>query len=74
MTTYSTEPGVQFYDGAKLKVPVPGSNGRLYGANAGLCLEPQLFPDTPNQPAFGSAVLQPGETYRQITEYRFATL
>lgn len=74
MTTHSTEPGVQFYDGAKLKVPVPGSNGRLYGANAGLCLEPQLFPDTPNQPAFGNAVLRPGETYRQITEYRFANL
>ncbi|HEX9448639.1 MAG TPA: aldose epimerase family protein [Dongiaceae bacterium] len=74
MKVRSTEPGVQFYDGAKLHVPVPGSDGRLYGANAGLCLEPQLFPDTPNQPAFGSAVLRPGETYRQITEYDFALL
>ena len=72
MTTYSTEPGVQFYDGAKLNVPVTGLGGRTYGANAGLCLEPQLFPDTPNQPAFGSAVLRPGETYRQVTEYRFS--
>jgi aldose 1-epimerase len=74
MTTHSTEPGLQFYDGAKLNVPVPGLDGRLYGANAGLCLEPQLFPDTPNRPDFGNAVLRPGETYRQITEYRFASL
>ena len=68
---HSTEPGVQFYDGAYLGVPVPGLGGRNIAANAGLCLEPQFFPDTPNKPQFGSAVLRPGETYRQVTEYRF---
>jgi aldose 1-epimerase len=69
----STEPGVQFYDAAKLNVPVPGLKGRHYGAHGGLCLEAQRFPDTPNQPHFGSAVLRPGETYRQITSYRFSS-
>lgn len=74
MEVLSTEPGVQFYDGAKLAVKAPGLGGRAYGANAGLCLEPQRFPDTPNHPAFGSAVLRPGETYRQVTQYRFSSL
>lgn len=70
----STEPGVQFYDAAKLKIPVPGLNGRPYGPHAGLCLEAQRFPDTPNHPNFGNAILRPGETYRQVTRYRFSQL
>jgi aldose 1-epimerase len=69
---HSTEPGVQFYDGAKVNVTPAGLGDRKFGNNAGLCLEPQRFPDTPNNPDFGSAVLRPGETYRQVTEYRFS--
>ena len=69
----STEPGVQFYDAAKMNVPVPGLDGKHYGPHAGLCLEAQRFPDTPNHPNFGSAVLRPCETYRQITRYRFSS-
>ena len=68
----STEPGVQFYDGGGLNVPVVGTHGRRFGRRAGLCLEPQIYPDTPNQPDFGSAVLRPGEVYRQITQYRLS--
>jgi aldose 1-epimerase len=30
-----------------------------------------LFPDTPNQPALGSARLDPGSTYRNVIVYRF---
>jgi aldose 1-epimerase len=70
----STEPGVQFYDAAKLNVPVPGLHGRRYGPHGGLALEAQRFPDTPNHPNFGSAVLRPSETYRQITCYRFSAI
>jgi aldose 1-epimerase len=67
----STEPGVQFYDGSYLRVAVPDGGGRMRGKNSGFCLEPQLFPDGPNKPAWPSAVLRPGETYRQRTVYRF---
>ncbi len=42
-----------------------------YGANAGICLEPQHAPDSPNLPHMPSTVLRPGELYRQVTEYRF---
>lgn len=61
---HSTEPGLQFYDGAAF----PGS------PYAGLCLEPQIFPNSPNQPGFPDAILRPGETYRQVTDYRFSRI
>ncbi|MDN2566771.1 galactose mutarotase [Aquibium sp. A9E412] len=71
MEVWTTEPGVQFYAGHKLQPPVAGLGGRRYGAHAGFCLEPQVWPDAPNRPYFPSARLDPGETYRQHTEYRF---
>jgi aldose 1-epimerase len=72
LTVSSTEPGVQFYDGSWVNVAVPGIGGRSYGANAGCCFEPQYFPDSPNHPNFPSAILRPGETYRQTTTFSFA--
>lgn len=72
MTLFSTEPGVQFYDAAKLNCPVPGLGGARYGPHAGLCLEPQAFPDSPNRRHFTDCVLRPGEQYRHVTEFRFA--
>lgn len=72
LEVWTTEPGVQFYDGHKVSVPVPGLDGRAYGARAGFCLEPQVWPDAPNHPGFPSATLRPGDTYRQSTEYRFS--
>ncbi len=71
MQVLTTEPGLQFYDGAKIAVPVEGLDGRCYSANAGLCLEAQHWPDAPNHPQFPSVELRPGETYRQVTEFRF---
>ncbi len=68
----STEPGVQFYDGHKIAVPVPGLGGRSYGASSGCCFEPQVFPDAPNHPGFPTSILRPGETYRQVTKYVFS--
>jgi aldose 1-epimerase len=67
----TTEPGVQFYDAAKLNCPVPGLGGAHYGAHAGLCLEPQVFPDSPNRRHFPPCVLRPDEEYRHISEFRF---
>jgi aldose 1-epimerase len=71
MEVRTTEPGVQFYDGGKLDVPVPGLDGARYGAFAGFALEPQVFPDSPNKAHFPDPTLRPGEVYRQVTEYAF---
>jgi aldose 1-epimerase len=70
MQVHTNEPGLQFYDGAKIP-SLTGLGGRCYGSHSGLCLEAQHFPDSPNQPRFPNTVLRPGETYRQRTEFRF---
>ena len=71
MRLATTEPGLQVYDGAKLRPVAPGIGGRPYGPHAGVALEPQVWPDAPNHPGFPSAVLRPGETYRQTTTFSF---
>ena len=69
---YTDQPGLQFYDAAKLACPVSGLDGARYGVHAGLCLETQVFPDAPNHPNFPSSVLRPGERYAHATEFRFS--
>jgi aldose 1-epimerase len=71
MEVWTSEPAMQVYDGFKVSTPVAGLSGTPYGACAGICLEPQHVPDSPNLPHFPSTVLRPGEVYRQVTEYRF---
>ncbi len=73
MSLYSTEPGVQLYDAATLDCPVPGLHGARYGAHAGLCLETQAFPDSPNRRHFSDCVLRPDTEYRHVSEFRFTT-
>lgn len=69
MEIWTTEPGLQVYCGSKIDTPVPGLQGARYGAYAGLCLETQRWPDSPNQPSFPDAILRPGETLTQATDY-----
>lgn len=61
MQMYTTEPAIQFYSG-NLKP----------GAQYGLCLEAQHYPNSPNEPSFPNTILRPGETYRQTTVYKFS--
>ncbi len=72
MELWTTEPGVQFYGGDMINVPVEGLDGRRYGPCAGLCLEPQRWPDSPNQAFFTDSTLYPGQVYRQLSEFRFS--
>lgn len=66
----STEPGVQFYAGNFLDGTLIGKKGHVYRMGDGIALEPQKFPDTPNQPAFGSARVAPGQPYHHRMIYR----
>ncbi len=72
MEVLTTEPGIQFYDGHLLDGTLRGKGGVAYPRCAGLCLEPQRFPDSPNQPGFPPAILRPGECYRHLMVYRFS--
>jgi aldose 1-epimerase len=67
----TTEPGLQFHSGNFLTGSLVGIGGGTYRQGDGICLETQHFPDAPNQPAFPSTVLRPGETYRSHTEHVF---
>ena len=49
-----------------------GKGGVVYGANAGVALETQHFPDSPNQPSFPSTILRPENGFRSRTVYQFA--
>ncbi|UYY76973.1 aldose epimerase family protein [Sphingomonas sp. R1] len=73
MEILSNQPGVQFYTGNFLDGTAIGKSRHAYRQGDGLALEPQVFPDTPNQPALGSARLNPGQTYRNVIVYRFST-
>jgi aldose 1-epimerase len=69
-------PGIQFYAGNFLDGSITGRAERKFSYRHGFCLEPGLFPDSPNQASFHragypSGVLRPSETYRQRMIYRF---
>lgn len=70
----STEPGLQFYSGNFLDGTLKGRQGRVYRMGDGIALEPQKFPDAPNQPRFASARVDPGKPYRHVMIYRLAVL
>jgi aldose 1-epimerase len=66
------QPGVQFYCGNFLNGTMIGHGGKPYLFRSGLCLESGHYPDSPNQPAFPTTVLNAGETFKSTTIYRFS--
>ena len=66
------QPGIQFYSGNFLDGTLCGKGGTPYRKYAGLCLETQHFPNSPNHPEFPSVVLRAGERYRHAMVHRFA--
>jgi aldose 1-epimerase len=68
----STEPGLQFYSGNFLDGKLTGKGGLKYEFRNAFVMEPQHFPDSPNQPAFPTVVLKPGETYKNTIIYGFS--
>lgn len=72
MAVMTTEPGIQFYSGNFLDGSQIGKIKSPYKFREGLALETQHFPDSPNHGEFPSVILKKGETYKQITEYRFS--
>jgi aldose 1-epimerase len=73
LTIVTTEPGIQFYSGNFLDGTLVGTSGRMYRQGDGFALETQHYPDSPNQPAFPSTVLRPGQVYETTTVYQFTT-
>ena len=70
LTVSTTQPGVQVYSGNFLFGQK--GNGGEYRLRSALCLETVHFPDSVNQPAFPSIILQPGQTYAHTCIYGFS--
>lgn len=68
---WSNQPGLQFYSGNFMDGTIVGKSGQIYREGDSLVFEPQLFPDSPNQPQFPSVRLDPGKTYRNVITYKF---
>jgi aldose 1-epimerase len=73
MEVYGTEPAIQFYSGNFLDGSITGKKGKVYEKHYAFCLEPEHFPDSPNQPKFPSTVLNPGETHSNVMVFKFST-
>lgn len=69
----TTEPALQFNSGNGFDGREIGSEGTAYPIYAGLALETQHLPDSPNRPSFSSTTLRPGQPFRSVTVYRFGT-
>ena len=70
MECWTTEPGVQMYSD-NYATGYSGQKGATFPRRSAVCFEAQHFPDSPNRPYFPPVVLNPGETYRQTTIYKF---
>ena len=68
-----TAPGIQFYTGNFLDGTFVGKNSRAYRQGDAICLEPGVFPDSPNHPDFPTSRLNPGQTYTNTIVYKFST-
>ncbi|WP_242186057.1 aldose epimerase family protein [Sphingomonas sp. CARO-RG-8B-R24-01] len=70
---WSNQPGLQFYSGNFFDGTITGKKGQIYRMGDAIVMEPQLFPDAPNQPNFPSIRLDPGQTYRNKMVYKLFT-
>jgi aldose 1-epimerase len=73
MEVLTDEPGLQFYSGNFLDGTLTGKGGKKYEHRFGFCLETQHYPDSPNKSEFPTTVLNPGDTFKTSTIYRFST-
>ncbi len=69
----TNQPCVQFYSGNSLDGSITGRGGIEYKKHAALALETQHYPDSPHHDNFPTTLLEPGETFRSETIYRFST-
>lgn len=66
------QPGMQLYTGNFLDGTKTGHGGKALKFRSGFCLESGHYPDSPNHPEFPTTVLNPGDTLKSQTIYRFS--
>ena len=72
LEVWTTEPCMQIYGAQNMDGTLNAkAAGKKLPQYAGIALETQHAPDSPNHPEWPSVVLRPGEVFRSATEYRF---
>ncbi|WP_204113583.1 aldose epimerase family protein [Shimia biformata] len=66
------QPGIQFYTATYLTRQHEPLAGQDHGRFTGLCLEPQHFPDSVNQPHFPPVWISPDQPYHQRLDVTIA--
>ncbi len=71
MKVSTDQPAIQFYSGNFMDGKDTGKRGDKNNYRTGIALQAQNYPDAPNHANFPTAVLKPGETYKQMSIYAF---
>lgn len=71
LRVFTTLPGLQFYSGNFLSGAVESHEGVIYQPHQAFCLEPEFFPDSPNQSGFPNCLLRPEETFEHLMIFQF---
>ena len=71
MEVYTNQPGIQIYTGAHFDGSETGKNSAPIEACAGIAMETQIFPNSPNYANFPNATLKPGGKYEHVCIYKF---
>jgi len=74
LEVYTNEPGLQVYTGNFLDGTLTGKKGIKYQKHAGICLESQKYPDSPNKKGWPSPYLEPGQKYYSHCIYKFGVV
>ncbi len=74
MELFCTQPGLQFYTGNSIDKTQTGKNQKPLKVRHGFCLEPQHFPDSPNQSQFPIPFLEPGKIYSHKIKLKFSII
>ncbi|MBA3905951.1 MAG: galactose mutarotase [Pseudonocardiales bacterium] len=70
LTVLTDQPGVQLYSGNFLDGTTVLRDGTVARQGDAFCLEPQHFPNSPNEPRFPTTVLRPRQRYRSRIVFR----
>lgn len=73
MEVITDQPSMQFFTGYKIPESSKGLNGKVYGPYYGICLEPDVSPNSPNEADFPNCILRKGEVYTNVCKYIFST-
>ncbi|WOC32992.1 MULTISPECIES: aldose epimerase family protein [Caproicibacterium] len=71
LLVFTDQPGMQLYTANSFGASAKNRDGSAMKPHTAFCLETQHFADTPHHANFPSTLLQPGDTFRTRTIFKF---